>query len=111
MEELRRASLAYELRSGGRLMVEYVVLPGINDSFAELDALSKWMVGLRGVVNLIPFNPFPGTEFAAPTDAQVRAAYDRLQQNKTPVTVRWPRGRDVDGACGQLMLQEGRDAS
>lgn len=107
MADLRERVLAYEAMRNSRLMCEYVVLPGLNDTPAELDALSAWMDGLRGVVNLIPFNPFPGAPFATPTDAQVTAVWNHLRLNGTPVKIRWPRGREASGACGQLMLAEG----
>ncbi len=104
---LREAAMAYESRRNGRLMVEYVVLPGVNDGAADLDGLAAWMDGLRGIVNLIPFNPFPGSPFRTPEDAEVRAVFSALRQRGVPVSVRWPRGRDVSGACGQLMLAAG----
>jgi 23S rRNA (adenine2503-C2)-methyltransferase len=104
MAALRDRVVAYEAVRNSRLLVEYVVLPGVNDTPAELDALAAWMDGLRGVVNLIPFNPFPGAPFTTPTDAQVNAAWRHLRALHVPVTVRWPRGREAQGACGQLML-------
>lgn len=104
MAALRERVVAYEGVRNSRLMCEYVVLPGVNDTPDELDALSAWMDGLRGVVNLIPFNPFPGAPFETPTDAQVTAVWDHLRLNGTPAKIRWPRGREASGACGQLML-------
>ncbi|MFT4978066.1 MAG: 23S rRNA (adenine2503-C2)-methyltransferase [Myxococcota bacterium] len=103
---LRKACEAYPLPGRRALMLEYVVLPGINDSDAELDALTAWRAGLRAVVNLIPFNPFPGSPYRSPTTEEVKSALKRLQDRRVPVTVRWPRGRDADGACGQLALRE-----
>jgi 23S rRNA (adenine2503-C2)-methyltransferase len=55
-------------------------------------------------VNLIPFNPFTGTTFRPPTDDEVRRVEDHLRAREVHVSVRWPRGRAVTGACGQLML-------
>jgi 23S rRNA (adenine2503-C2)-methyltransferase len=107
MAQLREAALAYESRRNRRLMVEMVVLPGVNDTEEELDGLADWMHGLRGIVNLIPFNPFPGAPFRTPSEVEVRAMFSGLRERGVPVSVRWPRGRDVSGACGQLMLAEG----
>ncbi len=101
---LKAAVQAYEASWGGRIMAEFVVLPGINDVSEELDGVARWMEGLRGVVNLLPFNPFPGAPFRAPRDAEVHAVRVALQRRGVAVTVRWPRGRPVRGACGQLML-------
>ena len=62
------------------------------------------MQGVPGVVNLIPFNPFDGAPFRSPTTAEIEAVWRGLKARGVPNTVRWPRGRDVSGACGQLML-------
>lgn len=105
MEELKQAVLAHPLIGRQHWMMEYVVLPGINDSPAELNALAQWMSGIQGVVNLIPFNPFPGAPYRPPTDDEVNAAWRQLKSLGVPNTVRWPRGRAAQGACGQLMLQ------
>ncbi|MCB9676099.1 MAG: 23S rRNA (adenine(2503)-C(2))-methyltransferase RlmN [Alphaproteobacteria bacterium] len=104
LADLRVAAEAYEQRANGRLMVEYVVLPGLNDTPDEIAGLAAWMSGLRGIVNLIPFNPFVGAGFRSPTDGEVKAVYTRLRERDVPVKVRWPRGRAAHGACGQLML-------
>lgn len=101
---LKQAALAWPLPGSRHLMIEYVVLPGVNDSAAELDGLAAWMDGLDGIVNLIPFNPFPNAPFRSPTEAEVRAVADGLTARGVPRKVRWPRGREAHGACGQLML-------
>lgn len=104
--ELRQALLDWPLPGSRALMVEVVVLPGINDDDANLDGLAAFMQGLRGVVNLIPFNPFPGSTFRTPTQAETLAMRDGLKERGVLAKVRWPRGRGVSGACGQLMLAE-----
>lgn len=105
MEELRQALLAHPLPNGLHLMIEYVVLPGINDSEEELEALATWMEGINGLVNLIPFNPFAGTAFRSPTEDEVEAVRVSLKRRGVLAKVRWPKGRDAHGACGQLMLE------
>ena len=87
------------------LMLEHVVLPGINDTDAEADGVAAFTDGLRAAVNLLPFNPFPGAPFRAPTDADVDAYAARLRARGVFVTVRRPRGRAADAACGQLALR------
>jgi 23S rRNA (adenine2503-C2)-methyltransferase len=104
MAELRQALLDAPLPGTRKIMVEYVVLPGVNDSEDELEALAEWMHGIRGVVNLIPFNPFPGAPYRSPTTDEVMAVFDQLRAARVAASVRWPRGRGAHGACGQLAL-------
>jgi 23S rRNA (adenine2503-C2)-methyltransferase len=106
MANLRAACLDHPLPGSRRLMIEYVVLPGVNDTDAELAALAEWTRGIDCLVNLIPFNPFRGAPFRAPTVDEVNRAAAALKILRVPHTVRWPRGRGVDGACGQLALRE-----
>lgn len=106
LTELREAVHAWPLPGSRAVMVEVVVLPGVNDGAADLDGIAWFMDGLRGVVNLIPFNPFPGAPFASPTDQQVLAMQAGLDRRGVHTRVRWPRGRGVSGACGQLMLAD-----
>lgn len=106
MADLRDTLIAHPLPGSRHLMIEYVVLPGVNDSDAELQALAGWMQGVDGMVNLIPFNPFRGASFRSPSTEEVLSARDRLHRLGVPVRIRWPRGREAHGACGQLMLAE-----
>ena len=108
LAELQAALRAYPLPGKRAIMLEYVVLPGVNDADSELEALAVWRDGIRAVVNLIPFNPFPGAPYRSPTVPEVQSVYDRLQALRVPATVRWPRGRSADGACGQLALRGAR---
>ena len=110
MADLRQACLAHPLPGKRVLMLEYAVLPGVNDTDEELAAVAAWQKGMRAVVNLIPFNPFPGAPYRSPTRAEVISAYDRLQAMRVPATIRWPRRRGANGACGQLALRQ-RSAS
>lgn len=104
MQALRRACLDHPLPGTRKLMIEYVVLPGINDGEAEIDALADWTRDLPCLVNLIPFNPFAGAPFRAPTADEVIRVGAQLRGRKVPHSIRWPRGRGVAGACGQLAL-------
>lgn len=110
LAELRDAVHEWPLPGSRAIMVEYVVLPGINTTDAELDGVADFMGDLRAVVNLIPFNPFPGAPYTSPTPDQVLDTQARLQARGVRTNVRWPRGRDVSGACGQLMLRHAREA-
>lgn len=108
MAQLRQTCLDHPLPGRRVLMLEYAVLPGINDTDEELEAVAAWRAGMRAVINLIPFNPFPGAPYRSPTREEVISVYDRLQAMKVPATIRWPRGRGADGACGQLALRQRR---
>lgn len=84
---------------------EYVMLDGVNDSLAEARQLAKLLAGIPSKINLIPFNPFPGTRYqASPRDRILRFA-DVLQKAGFIATIRRTRGQDIDGACGQLVGQ------
>lgn len=104
LAQLRAALSHHPFARNQKLMLEYVVLPGINDSDEEVEGLARFVVGLPAVVNLIPFNPFPGASYRSPTDDEIRSLWTRLKARGIPNTVRWPRGRQAQGACGQLML-------
>lgn len=106
MAQLREAVQDYTDGVKLPVLVEYVLLPGVNDTVAELEALADWMDGIPGVVNLIPFNPYPGAPYRSPTRDEIEASWKVLKARGVRNTVRWPRGRDASGACGQLMLAD-----
>ena len=84
--------------------IEYVMFLGVNDSDADADRLVELMRPLRARVNLIPHNPFPGSPLKAPTDARLREFQQRVVGQGQLCLVRWPRGREIAAACGQLVL-------
>ena len=104
LAELKRVCQAHPLPGSRHLMIEYVILPGVNDTDAELAGVAQWADGLACVVNLVPFNPFPNAPFRAPTPAETHSVSTRLRALGVMTTVRWPRGRAVNAACGQLAL-------
>jgi 23S rRNA (adenine2503-C2)-methyltransferase len=91
-----------------RITFEYVMLKDVNDSEAEARALVRLIAGIPAKVNLIPFNPWPGSTFETST----RAAIDRFAQIVMDAgfasPVRTPRGRDILAACGQLRTESRR---
>jgi 23S rRNA (adenine2503-C2)-methyltransferase len=103
---LKAAMAAYPQRGSRCLMVEYVVLPGINNTDAEVAGLIDFVKDLRCIVNLIPFNPFPGATYRAPLDAELEAMAQQLYDAGVAHSVRWPRGRGAAAACGQLALRQ-----
>ncbi len=105
LSDLREALKAMP-RAGQRpVMLEYVLLPGVNDGEAEWDGVAAFTADLPAVVNLIPFNPFPQAPFRSPTDGEIERAWRALRARGVRNSVRWPRGRAAQAACGQLMLE------
>jgi len=90
-------------RNGRSVTFEYVMLEDVNDSPAQARALARLLVGHPAKVNLIPFNPFPGTPYRCSGDATVLRFRDELMHAGLIATVRRPRGQDIDAACGQLV--------
>ncbi|MES9833670.1 MAG: 23S rRNA (adenine(2503)-C(2))-methyltransferase RlmN [Candidatus Thiodiazotropha sp. DIVDIV] len=82
---------------------EYVMLDGVNDSLAHAKALIRLLEGTPSKVNLIPFNPFPGTDYQTSSPEQVEAFRMRLKRSGIIATTRKTRGDDIDAACGQLV--------
>ena len=81
---------------------EYVMLDGVNDSVAHARALLPISNRVRCKFNLIPFNPFPGTEFTRSRPDTIRRFAEVLQRAGLTVTTRRTRGEAIDAACGQL---------
>ncbi len=104
LELLVAALERYPLRARERITVEYVLLAGVNDAPDDAARLADLCAGFPHQINLIPFNARPGSRYRAPTDAALDAfARALLARRPSIVTVRRSRGRDIDGACGQLV--------
>ena len=100
------ASLHHWQATGGRrVTIEYTMLDGVNDSLEQARALAGLLVGLRAHVNLIPFNPWPQSGFRTSPRARIDAFEAVLERAAVSVSVRFSRGRDTGGACGQLSLR------
>ncbi len=82
---------------------EYVMLDGINDSLQHAKALIRLLEGTPSKVNLIPFNPFPGSQYRVSPEERVEAFRMRLKRSGIVATTRKTRGDDIDAACGQLV--------
>lgn len=88
-----------------RFFVEYVQLPGVNDTAADAQRIAVLLRGLDCHVNVIPHNPFAGSPFRAPAREETLRFHDQIKEQGLTGIIRWPRGRDVSGACGQLALR------
>ena len=85
-----------------RITFEYVMLKGINDSASDARALIKLMEGIPAKINLIPFNPWPGSPYECSEKNQIEEFAKIVLQAGYPSPVRTPRGDDILAACGQL---------
>lgn len=89
-------------RKTRRLMFEYVMLKGVNDREEDVVGLIHLAAGLPVAVNLIPFNPWPGTRYECSSYEQIIRFNQTLLAAGVFSTIRWPRGKDIMAACGQL---------
>ena len=87
-----------------RITFEYVMLAGENDADADARALVRLLHGLRAKVNLIPWNPFPGSRFTPSPRARVLRFQSLLRQHGLSASIRESRGQDIQAACGQLAV-------
>jgi 23S rRNA (adenine2503-C2)-methyltransferase len=103
IEELIAACRRYPGASNARrITFEYVMLKGINDSLADARELVRLISGIPAKVNLIPFNPWPGSGFETSTPAAIDRFARIVMDAGFASPVRSPRGRDIAAACGQL---------
>jgi 23S rRNA (adenine2503-C2)-methyltransferase len=100
--EVLDAAWRYEARTGRRVSVEYALIKDVNDQAWRADQLGRMLRGHRVHVNLIPLNPTPGSKWTASDPADEKEFVRRLEAHRVPVTVRDTRGREIEGACGQL---------
>lgn len=101
--ELLDACWRYAAKHSNRFITfEYVMLKGVNDSAKHADELFGLLRDRPAKVNLIPFNPFEGNEYARSDRKRIAEFQNRLRQTGIIVTTRKTRGEDIDAACGQL---------
>jgi 23S rRNA (adenine2503-C2)-methyltransferase len=91
-----------QLSNAKRVTFEYVMLKGVNDTLAEARALVKLLAGVPAKINLIPFNPWPGTRYECSDWPTIEAFAEVLNRAGYASPIRTPRGRDILAACGQL---------
>ena len=101
--ELLEACRTYPgVSNARRITFEYVMLKGINDSLAEARALVRLLAGIPAKINLIPFNPWPGSSYECSDWEAIERFADVVNKAGYASPVRTPRGRDILAACGQL---------
>ena len=92
-----------------RITFEYVMLKGLNDSPADAHELIRLIAGIPAKVNLIPFNPWPGSPYETSTAAAIDRFATIVMDAGFSSPVRAPRGRDILAACGQLRTESRRE--
>ncbi|MBI4275052.1 MAG: 23S rRNA (adenine(2503)-C(2))-methyltransferase RlmN [Rhizobiales bacterium] len=90
------------LSNARRITFEYVMLKGVNDSLADAKELVRLLKGIPAKINLIPFNPWPGTTYECSDWEQIEKFSEIIFNAGYASPVRTPRGRDILAACGQL---------
>ncbi len=104
--EVLTAADAYAARTGRRYSIEYAMIRGVNDQGWRADRLGDLLAGRLAHVNLIPLNPTPGSAWDASPKRVEQEFVRRLAARGVAVTVRDTRGREIDGACGQLAAHD-----
>jgi 23S rRNA (adenine2503-C2)-methyltransferase len=106
VSEVLDAAWEYARATNRRVSIEYALIKDINDQAWRADLLAKRLRGKLVHVNLIPLNPTPGSKWTASRPEDEREFARRLEMAGIAVTVRDTRGREIDGACGQLAAAE-----
>jgi 23S rRNA (adenine2503-C2)-methyltransferase len=102
LEMLLQASRNYPLRPRRRITFEYILIAGVNDSPADAIRLTRLLRSLKAKINLIPFNPHPGTEFRRPDENNILEFQRILHRHNFTAIIRQSKGGDIAAACGQL---------
>lgn len=102
MDQLRAAIAHYPIRAGGHILIEYVLIAGLNDHPDHARQLADYLQGLPTCVNLIPFNPCDGIEYRTPDGQTVDEFQQILMAAGQLAFRRHTKGRNALGACGQL---------
>jgi 23S rRNA (adenine2503-C2)-methyltransferase len=107
--ELLDACRAYPgLSNARRITFEYVMLKGVNDTPADARELVRLLSGIPAKINLIPFNPWPGTDYECSDWEEIERFADIVNRAGYASPIRTPRGRDILAACGQLKSESER---
>jgi len=109
LKELMDACRAYPgLSNARRITFEYVMIKDVNDSLADAKGLVQLLKGIPAKINLIPFNPWPGTNYQCSDWETIEAFADYVNRAGYASPIRTPRGRDILAACGQLKSESER---
>lgn len=106
LSELKKVLLNYPAPKRHGITFEYVLIDGVNDSIQDAKKLVKFIHGLKVKVNLIPINHFPGLEMKATEIERINLFQSYLSDRSIPAPVRYSRGQDISGGCGQLAAKK-----
>ncbi len=106
IDKLLEAAKEYGKITGERITFEYILISGLTSGIKAAKELRALVSGLNCKVNLIPFNGGAQSQFAPPSEAEVKEFEEIISAGGFPVMIRKPRGRDIAAACGQLVQLE-----
>ncbi len=110
LDELQRTVAAVNRKQSTSVMIEYLMLAGINDSLDDARELVAWLDGLNVHVNLIPYNPIDDAPELVGSDREVRLTFAKtIRAAGYKTTLRYSLGNDIAAACGQLVRRENRE--
>ena len=110
LEQLMAALKEYTDETNKRIFYEYIMLGGINDSPLQAHELAHLLKGQLAHVNLIPYNPNPDMDLKTSSRNSIKEFQAILNSYDVPCTIRFTLGQDIDAACGQLAVKEGKNA-
>lgn len=102
LDDLLAALESYPLKTRERITLEYLVIGGVNDGPEQARQLVRLCSRLKAKLNLIPYNPTPGSPYRPPTPEALLAFEKRLWSKNITAIVRKSKGQDIEAACGQL---------
>lgn len=105
IRRLMKAVNSYQHRTGRQVTFEWTLIRGVNDSPQDADELAQLVSGLKAIVNLIPYNPVAGIDYAPPGRRECENFRGHLLAKGVKSTLRLERGQDINAACGQLRRQ------
>ena len=106
IEALKESLLEYQKISTQRITIEYLLIEGVNNSLVHAKKLVKFLDKLKAKVNLIPYNSHPGMPWQRPSTESIENFQRYLTSKKIPSPVRYSKGLDISGACGQLAAKQ-----
>jgi 23S rRNA (adenine2503-C2)-methyltransferase len=107
LPQLMTACREYPVAPRKRITFEYILMDGVNDHPGHARGMIKLLQGVRAKVNLIPFNPHPGSPYGRPPEERILEFQEILQKARMTAIIRQSRGADIGAACGQLAAQYG----
>lgn len=102
LEDIFEALDGLDLMKRQFIVYEYLLIDGLNDRIEDADELLKLLGERKSAINIIPFNPFPGSKYKRPSAEKVEAFKEMLVERKLRTMIRTTKGSDILAACGQL---------